>query len=173
MLTLRCTQKLLERGLAEDPVGTSPTSTLGDWYANVLVRRPHHLVLCLSERTLLPVILPAKNLRTLPARLPEAICEILDQLGVARDAVEREREAMDVVRVGRTASRQMLGYLNDFMFRLEDAMDASSSQSLVEPALWLADTPCKSIDFSSPARATVAIFQTSAVLARAKCGLTS
>jgi len=160
---------MLGRGLSESTgADVQPTSLLGDWYANILVRRPQHLVLCMSERTLLPVILPAKEMRTLPMRLPEAICAMLLRLDIAPDAVERERDAMGIVRVGRTASRQMLGYLNDFMFRLDDALELAQDASLVEPALWLADTPCKSIEFASPARATHALFQSSTVLAKAR-----
>ncbi len=46
MFTLRCTHKLLRRGLPESPHGeVAPTTLLGDWYANVLVTRPQPLVL--------------------------------------------------------------------------------------------------------------------------------
>lgn len=60
MFTLRCTAKLLAR-LKASPVvemGT-PTSRLGDWYAHLLFTRPTQLVLCVSERTLLSVLILA------------------------------------------------------------------------------------------------------------------
>jgi hypothetical protein len=46
-----------------------------------------HLVLCLSERTLLPVIVPAKDIATLPTRLPLAVGEILQAIGVAEAGI--------------------------------------------------------------------------------------
>ena len=60
MVTLRCTQKLLRRLEVTDKPA-APTPVLGDWYANILFSRPHQLVLCVSERSLLPVVLLAKE----------------------------------------------------------------------------------------------------------------
>lgn len=159
MLTLRCTQKLLKRGLVETGgEDGQPSTLLGDWYANLIVARPQHLVLCVSERTLLPVILPAKDVKSLPSRLPEAVCEILAHLGIASAAVDVERREMQSVRVGRTASRRVLGSLNDFMFQLEYGLKFSPERSLVEQSLWLAETPCKPIEYASPDRAATALF---------------
>lgn len=167
MLTLRCTQKLLARGLAssggaEEP----PTTLLGDWYGNVLIRRPRHLVLCMSQRTLLPAILPAKDAKSIPVRLSDAVCIVLGHLGIEPAAIERERREMHSVRVSRTASRSVLGSLNDLMFQLQVGLDVSPERSLVEHALRLAETPCKPIEYASPARATQALFASSAALAK-------
>jgi hypothetical protein len=65
----------------------SSTGRLGDWYASLLVVHSAHLVLCLSERTLLPVIVPAKDIATLPTRLPLAVGEILQAIGVAEAGI--------------------------------------------------------------------------------------
>jgi hypothetical protein len=167
MLTLRCTQKLLARGLESSPGAEEPPSALlGDWYAHVLIRKPQHLVLCMSERTLLPVVLSAKDAKSLPMRLSDSICIVLDRLGIDREAVERERREMNVVRIGRTASRSVLGSLNDFMFQLQVGLHRSPERSLVEQALWLAETPCKPLEYASPNRATQALFASAAVLSQ-------
>ena len=57
MITFRCTKRVIERFRIE-PVDDAPASTgiLGDWYANLLNVGSQRLVLCVSERTLLPVI---------------------------------------------------------------------------------------------------------------------
>ena len=68
--------------------------------------------------------------------------------------------------VGRTASRSVLGSLNDFMFQLQVGLDMSPERSLVEQSLWLAETPCKPIEYASPDRATQALFASSAILAK-------
>jgi len=167
MLTLRCTQKLLARGLEiGSGVERLPTALLGDWYANVLTRKPQHLVLCISERTLLPVILPARDAKSLPRRLSDAVCVVLCHLGIESAAIERERAEMGTVQVGRTASRSVLGSLNDFMFQLQVGLDVSAERSLVEQSLWLAETPCKPLEYASPDRATQALFASSAILAK-------
>ena len=167
MFTLRCTQKLLHRGLEKAAsADVAATTLLGDWYANVLVRRPQHLVLCVSERTLLPVLLPAKDARSLPLRLAEALGSVLGHLGIEPDAVEKERAEMRVARVGRTANRSVLGSLNDFMFQLQVGLDISPERSLLEQALWIGETPCGPMNYASPILATRALFTSAAVLAR-------
>lgn len=167
MLTLRCTQKLLDRGLAKSAGAEVPATTLlGDWYASVLNRRPQHLALCVSERTRLPVILPARPANSLPSRLSEAVCLVLDHLGIEAEAVDSERREMQVVRVGRTANRSVLGSLNDFMFQLQVGLDLSPERSLLEQSLRLAQTPCGPMEYASPDRATQALFSATAVIAR-------
>ena len=64
MMTLRCTQKLLDRlslsGNLDTPETLSPTSMLGDWYATILFTRPSQLVLAVSEKSRLCLLLPAR-----------------------------------------------------------------------------------------------------------------
>jgi hypothetical protein len=78
--------------LAENTLAS--TTVLGDWYANILFSRPQQLVLCVSERTLLPVVLPAKGIETLAQRLSAALGEVLLQLGVSPELIQKEREEM-------------------------------------------------------------------------------
>ena len=56
VLTIRATTRLLKRAkIQPDPAPPASTGKLGDWYGNLLIVRPAQLVLCVSERTLLPV----------------------------------------------------------------------------------------------------------------------
>jgi hypothetical protein len=167
MVTLRCTQKLLKRGLVESQgEDVQPTTLLGDWYANLFVCRPQHLVLCVSERTLLPMVLPAKDAKSLPSRFPEAVCEMLARLGIPSTAVDLERKEMHSARVGRTASRRVLGSMNEFMLQLEHGLRYSPERTLIEQSLWLAETPCGPMEYASPDRATRALFASASVLSR-------
>lgn len=169
MFTLRCTQKLLRRGLTESPHGElAPTTLLGDWYANVLVTRPQHLVLCVSEQTLLPVIVPAKSAGTLPDRLLDALPPILSALAIPAASVQAERDHMREHRVGRTASKHVLGSLNELMFLLEHCLHHHPEWSHLEHSLRLAQTPCKLVEYSRPDRATQALFMSSAAVAKAR-----
>jgi hypothetical protein len=62
MITFRCTKRVAERfRLQLDDGAPVSTGILGDWYANLLNIGRQRLVLCVSERTLLPVILPARK----------------------------------------------------------------------------------------------------------------
>lgn len=169
MFTLRCTQKLLHRGLAETAgADTPPATLLGDWYANVLVARPQHLVLCISERTLLPLVVPAKNIQQLPLRLEQALGPMLAALCIEAPAVARELAAMQSPRIGRTASKRTLGSLNELMFLLESQLAWHPTLTLLEHSLRLADTPMKGVEHSFPDRATTALFASAAVLDRMK-----
>ena len=136
----------------------SPTTRLGDWYANVLFCRPQHLILCVSERTLLPLVIPAKPLASLEQRLPLAISELLTAFDIAPDQVNTELRAMQPVAYGPTANRRLLGTHNDLMYLLSVAIEDHPHESLLTRSLWLADTPCKPIGFSSPMRQTIELF---------------
>ena len=159
MVTLRCTQKLLRRVPGQRSGSTPrPTTLLGDWYANLLFRKPQQLVLCVSERTLLPVIVPAKEIHTLPARLAVAVRELLVALGIAPSLADRERAEMQQFCFGRTESKRILGSLNEFMFELAYVMDVRPDESLLQRSLFLAESPCKPIGYKSPDRATLELF---------------
>jgi hypothetical protein len=80
MLTFRCTRKLLKRphvdGLDEGAV----TTRLGDWYGNLLFTRYLRLVICVSERSLLPVFVEAKDFSTSATRFRAAVRLVLDHI---------------------------------------------------------------------------------------------
>ncbi len=70
MLTIRCTRKLLERlDVEASSVPLHPTNHLGDWYANLLFTGRARLIICISERTLLPVFVEAGPRRIEPMTL--------------------------------------------------------------------------------------------------------
>src|SRR5882672_4044257 len=80
VITFRCTKRVVERFRLE-PVEEAPASTgiLGDWYANLLNVGSQRFVLCVSERTLLPVILPARR-DSFPGRFGEHLRPLLEYL---------------------------------------------------------------------------------------------
>lgn len=159
MFTLRCTAKLLTRlkvPLVLAPI--APSTRLGDWYANLLFTRPARLVLCVSERTLLPVLVPARQLETLLPRFRRMVRDVLQAIGVADHAIRNEERAMADVSVGRTASRRVLGSMNDFALMVDGNLEDSTS--LLDVSLRLAETPCSPLEMDTPRRTTVALFST-------------
>jgi hypothetical protein len=157
VVAIRCTQKLLRRVHASAMPAPS-TTMLGDWYANILFARPEQLVLCVSERTLLPVVVTARDAHTLGDRLAKALREVLLRLGVPSPRVDAEQIEMSPVMFAPTQNRRILGTINSFMFQLSWYFHERPAVPLADASLWLARTPCKPIDYESPDRLTVSLF---------------
>ena len=159
MFTLRCTSRLMKRlgaSLAASPAET--TTRLGDWYANSVHVGRRQFVLCVSEQTLQPVVLPAAPIATLVPRLRVGVAQVLAAVGIADEDIANENAAMDDVVYGKTANRQVVGIMVDFASALE--LYVGDTPSLLEVSLRLAETPCSPLykTHVSPDRATVAMF---------------
>ena len=149
MYTLRCTAKLLRR-LGPPAMGPAepPTNRLGDWYATLVHAPRVQLVLMVSERSLLPILLPAREASTLLERAPMALAEVLLQLGVRPTVIEHELTAMAGGAVGRTANRRVLGSMGDFLGMMRS--HPWPPPSLTALSLKLAEAPCGPIGMRSP-----------------------
>jgi hypothetical protein len=114
VITLRCTRKLARRlTLTPGSDAQEPTNKLGDWYANLLNVGHRRLILCVSERSFLSVVLPARDVRQLPSYLPDAVRSVLGRLGVPVGVAEAEVAAMLPIAVGLTRNRSFLGSMVD------------------------------------------------------------
>jgi len=83
MVVLRRTQKLAS-ALPLSPLAPAQSTTaLGDWYVNrvTIDRRP--LLLLVSAQSLLPLLVPARDVAGLPGRLPDLVAARLRRLGIA------------------------------------------------------------------------------------------
>lgn len=146
--TLRCTAKLLRRlGPPSEGASEPPSNHLGDWYATLVHAPRMQLVLMVSERSLLPLVVPAREAATLPERAPSALAEVLLRLGVLPPVVEREVAAMAGAKIGRTANRRVLGSMNDFVAMMRSHPWPPSLTAL---SLELAAAPCGPIGMASP-----------------------
>jgi hypothetical protein len=156
MIVFRCTQRLAKRFRLR-LVDRAPASTgvLGDWYANLLNVGHSRLVLCLSERALLPVLLPARQAE-FPDRFPEHLGAVLEHLDIPRDDIESEAEAAGEAIFSSTRSRSVLGVLNDFGFNAGAYL--ARGQSPLEASLMLAQMPSKPIGYESPERVARSLF---------------
>lgn len=131
-----------------------PSTKLGDWYAHLLYTRPQ-LVLCINERTLLPVLITARDGSLLVPRLREAVGQMLRTLGIAERAVAAEEVAMREAVIGKTMNRQVLGSMNDFVRMLEAYIGVGS---FLEVSLRLAETPCGPLRMNCPREETIRVF---------------
>ena len=89
MVTFHCTQKARRRFGLEANAPVDPTGRLGNWYANLLNVGSGRWVVCISERSLLPVLLPARNTE-FPTRFPSYLDRVLEGIGVPPSVAERE-----------------------------------------------------------------------------------
>ncbi len=151
MIVFRCTQRLAKRfrlTLVDDAL--SSAGALGDWYANALNVGPLRHVLCLSERTLLPVILPARK-SEFPGRFSDYLEEVLRRLEIPGQFVERELRATSRPVFAKTKSRALLGSLNDFIFNASVLIEHGASP--FEANLRLTEMPSKVIGYRFPSEA--------------------
>ncbi|MGH7288587.1 MAG: DUF6933 domain-containing protein [Myxococcota bacterium] len=146
MIVLRCTRKLASRlTLTPGAEDLQPTARLGDWYAGVLNVGHQRFVHCVSEKSLLSVVLPARDVRQLPSRVPGAVASLLTRLGVPAAVVEAEVSAMLPVCVGLTRSRSVVGSLvelgREAAFRLSPGAPPTADVELA-----LAAVPCLKLE---------------------------
>jgi hypothetical protein len=147
VVVIRCTKRLLRRigPLVSD--ADRSTTRLGDWYANLINVGHQHLVLCISEHTRLPVLLPGRELKLLGAHLAAAAAAVLERLGVARERISEELAHMQSVSIGPTINRSLVASMNDYgrMVRLGERPD-----DVLDVSLRLAETPILVLDGESP-----------------------
>lgn len=157
MLTLRCTKKLLTRLKVKPDLQPPPSTTkLGDWYADVLNMGRERLVLCVSERALLPVIVPAAG-ADLDVKLSRGLRETLEALHVPEATIDAEVSELVGVTIAKTASRVVLGSMNEFQFMVRHVRNGRPTASPLELGLELAEVLCGALDYEPPGEAAVAM----------------
>ena len=117
MYVVHGTQRFLDHVGTPKPAGDADpvTTRLGSWYATLARWRPN-VALFVSEATLLPVLVPAAPARSLLVRFPAALAEVLEGHGVGAGWMDDELAEMDDLVTAKTASRSLVGVLNEFIF---------------------------------------------------------
>lgn len=144
MVVLRPTRKLHRSLPPTAEEGAASDTALGDWYVNRLVvdRRP--LLLLVSAGSLLPILVPARDVRSLPARLAGLVGARLRRMDISASWIAREIQTMSPVRIGKTVDRSVLGIMVDFAKSVPVFLDVGgwdeTSLPFVEEGL--ARTPC-------------------------------
>ena len=160
MFTLRCTKQLLDR--MGHPVGTpEPASTgLGDGYATALFWKPQ-MALLVNERTLLPVVLPLAPSARLAQRFPGVLKEILQTLDLPAELIDLDIEGMNEVVYAKTASRSVVGMMNEFAFLAEAFRGRGDLTAPLALSVKLAAVPCGPLSNGASGRKHCRIIQRS------------
>ena len=131
--------------LPESPdAGASSETALGDWYVNRLVVDRKPLLILLSSRSLLPILMPDRDVRALPGRLPGLVAARLKRLRVASRLIDAETAAMAPVNIARTTDRSVLGIMVDFAKSIPYSLKRGGWDETTLPFVEsrLAETPC-------------------------------
>jgi hypothetical protein len=110
---------------------SAPTTALGDWHVNLLLWRPQ-LIHCMNDRSLLSVLLPARDGAAFPSRLKPALRALLLRLGVSLEEANSEVGEMNEVVVAPTSNRSILGCMRDAELALAYAIDSGRYATLDE-----------------------------------------
>lgn len=116
MIVLRCTQRLLkESRIQPAPALPAPTAALGEWYATTVALpfRGRSLVLFVHGDSLLSVVAPGRVLGTTVPAFRERMPRLLHRLDLPRPWIAAHRAAISEIRFARTASRGVLGSMNE------------------------------------------------------------
>jgi hypothetical protein len=142
VFVVRGTKKFLDRAGKVEAADERPSTTaLGDWYATVWFWRPQ-VALFVNAGTLLPVLIPMAPAASIVQRFVAGMPETFGDYGLDPRFVEAEVEQMTEHRLAKTASRSVLGVMNEFKIMADDYLRRADDVDLQELALWLAQTPC-------------------------------
>jgi len=119
---------------------TLPANRLGDWYANLVNIGPQRWVLCLSEKSNLPVLVPALRWE-FPHAFPIHLGLVLRAIGVPADVAAQECDLSSSFRFGKTLSRSTLGSLNDMASHIDHELRHRNDP--VAAAAALSEMPCR------------------------------
>ena len=132
MVILRCTKQLLRR-LDKSPTqhAFKSTNALGDWYAKLLQTSAGDLVIFANERTLLSVAIPVSHITQLESLFALRVYNPLRLLDIPEEYAELEIAAYDDLTFAPTASRRILGSLNEIGYQYQWIVERNVGESSI------------------------------------------
>jgi len=163
MVTIRCTRKLfrfLEITPVENP--EPATGALGDWYANLVPTYAGDLIVFVNERSLVTVAVPVREVENLIPLFRLRVENLLLMLDIDQEAIDREISHLEPVQFARTASRGILGSMNDIAWNyqyLSEEAEVVSRLSLSDAELKLSLMPSGVLDHLLPAEVAIELLE--------------
>ena len=132
MILFRCTQKLLKlsRIKPQEPPPILPRTSLGEWYVNVisLTFPGKSAVIYTHAPSRLTVITVGRSLKKTIPIFQSRLFSLLSRIGVNEQFAQMQRLAFDDYLICKTASKSMLGSMNEIKYLIQN--EASYSASL-------------------------------------------
>ncbi len=154
MITLRCTQKLRKYlGIVPIDIIEPTTAMLGDWYVNLVPTLSGDLIIFLCGKTLLTVAIPVWESNNLVPIFRIRVANLLGMIGVHPKDIAYEISQYNQIQYSKTASRSVLGSLNDFAWHYQIMGEGARGifdLNLSEVELKLSQMPCKPLDYRLP-----------------------
>jgi hypothetical protein len=161
---IRPTQALLKRLGVRVPgaEAVEATTALGDWFVRTHNVGHQRLLLCTSSRSLLTILIPARDLPGLGDRVRIAAGELLFALGAPADQINRELEEMRHYTLRSSKDRSVIGSMTDMAYLADGYLqDGSSPEHLVVVGMKLAQAPCRPLSYESPQRVALELLRRS------------
>ncbi len=158
MITLNCTKKLAKRLSFPFVDNTQPsTNLLGPWCANSfnVGRRP--LIILTNERTLLSVVIPSKETRSLQTRFLTSLEVLFHSIGLSSRQINRELQEMQLIQFTTKTNRRTLGSMNDFVFHVRVSLAQNPYDSLEDISLSISEILCGPLKYGKPLEAVLNI----------------
>jgi hypothetical protein len=111
-----------------------------------------------SERSLLTLVLPVREIKPLAEGLSDGLRRLLIELGTGPALIDEEISQMQGFAVTATANRSLLGSMNDLIFQAKFYLRESKQLSLAELQQRLANTPMKLLDYRFASEAASELF---------------
>ncbi len=154
MITFRCTKKLSKYlGIVPIDNAQPPTAALGDWYANLVLTFAGDLILFASEKSLLTVAVPIWESHHLVPLFRIRVANLLWMIGIPQKIIAREVGHFDQVQFCKTASRSILGSMNEFAWHYQIMAEESvdkDGMSLSKAEYEMTQMPCGGLDYQIP-----------------------
>ena len=125
MRIIRCTQRLLrELGISppDAEASVSDREGLGNWYANIIRLDRRKCLIFTNERTLYTFLIPGVLKRDLENIKNEFVSNLIFNLqneGFDLEVIDRIRQEYKEIGFAKTASKIILGSMNDFALQYE------------------------------------------------------
>jgi hypothetical protein len=140
--SVHATKKLLERLPGAVAMPVTPTTSLGNWYANVLFWKPQ-VVIMVNEATLLPLLVPLAPARSLANRIPIALSELLRELHSDPGFVKHECQEMGDAEFTTTSNRSIVASMNGFARVANQIRRLNGISDPLTMARELSEMPCR------------------------------
>lgn len=157
MFNLRCTARLLRRLNCDPGVSAASTTRLGDWYGNLFNVGRQQYAMFTSERSLLTIVMPAREIEPLADRLSDGLRVLLIEMGIGSALIDEEIAQMQGFAVTATANRSVLGSMNDLIFQAKFYLGESKQLSLAELQQRLANAPLKLLEYRFASEVAMAL----------------
>jgi hypothetical protein len=150
MLSFCCTKVIRDRLRLPPQLSApvKPSTRLGNWYVHLARFGAQQIVLATSERSLLTVLLPARQLReNIEISFQTALADLLAALELPVQIVARELAAMQPISFAAASNRRVIGSMNEYVWQLGSYLTRTGDP--LELSLQLNKTPMSAVGSKS------------------------